>query len=214
MEDFQQQWCRNVMLRLSRGSLNQLISDPPDDFHCTITIPEITDKLHSGAYISVLDWALDVSYLLHDLIDAYDDSAARSASVRTTLQWFEARLLSYPRAPDDEQRRQFGKTSKGIADVLLVLRAALDAQQPPEPTRPHAARMPPPCVIQDAEFETLRRRIGDLDDPEVLLRIYALLRETMPELEISDTTVIERSMISRKCLKSLKHILSKSAGGQ
>ena len=62
-------------------------------------------------------------------------------------------------------------------------------------------------LIKQSELEELQKKIDQITDEKVLIKVYQILRENIPDFQFKTDVVIDKTQINQKCLRSLKSLL-------
>ena len=208
MQDFQRQWCLNVLNSMAKRPMSALVLEPPADCKVPIDLDGIRAKISASEYISIFDWAMDVYYYLYGIRDFYDDAGSelRFTVVDGFIHWVSSKVRKSPKTEAAVERNEIRPLFKRVSAILDVMKASLNPDAPEEPDKPRGRR-PPPALMKNEEFEELQARLNKVEDKETLLKIYSILNEHMPELRFGAVTEVSRSQLPRKCVRALKAIL-------
>lgn len=214
MQDFQRQWCLNVMNVLPKRPMSTLILEPPKDCKVPIDLEGIRAKVAAAEYISICDWAMDMYYYLYAIRDFYEDigSELRFTVVESFIYWLSGKVRKSPKTEASVQRNEMRPLFKRVSAILAVMKACLSDEPEVQPER-LCGRRPPPALMKNEEFEDLQMRLNKVEDHETLLKIYSILNEHMPELKFGSVTEVSRSQLPRKCVRALKAVLADTANG-
>lgn len=205
MNEFHTNFCHKCLAKIRNSPIGYFIIDPTNEIQKNLTFSDIENKLSAGRYVTIYDFSIDMNNMMYDEIDSSQQNSPEYFIRTDFLQQFQKRIMKAPKTENDLKAQKIKKLAKRLKTIINIM----SNNRNPIETEASQSKHPSSfsSLIKQSEIDELQNKIDEITDENVLIKVYHILSENIPYLQLDSEVVIDKNQINQKCLKSLKALL-------
>ncbi|OHT17617.1 hypothetical protein TRFO_00882 [Tritrichomonas foetus] len=207
MDRFEQTQIKEFFQTLMSRPLSRIVTRINDEKHIFPSFSTIQEKIDSNAYLTIMDFAIDVRTVFERARFADSGNEISDIAIIQLETWFEKHLLKVPRNKEEALFNQLAKLKKNLN--LFRRAMSMTAAKPKPQTEIRIAeeerKIPPASLIN--EVQQLIK--DEMTTVETQMKVAAMIRKYLPKFDPTPTVRINASTISYELAEELKEYLLK-----
>lgn len=209
MNEFQLQFCKKYIQKIKDNPIGDVVINTPNGMASNLTFSLIEKKLNKLQYASIYDFAIDFNDFLYDKIDCSEPNSPENFILNDFLEQFQKKIQNAPRNEKEFKASKIKKLSRVTKIIISIMEPKFQDENCEQSNGlpQMKSSLSFSSLIKQPELDELQKKIDQITDENVLIKVYQILRENIPDLQFGSEVTIDKTQINHKCLKSLKSLL-------
>lgn len=208
MNDIQLEFCTKYLQKIKDSPFRDVVINLPTETKSNITFDLIEEKLNQMKYVSLYDFAIDFNNFLYDKLDASEPNSPEYYILNDFLEQFQKKVQNAPRNKNEYKAKKIRKLCKIVNIIIRMMEPKFQDEKDIKEDIPQMRSTSSfSSLIKQSELDELQKKIDQITDEKILIKVYQILRENIPDFQFKTDVTIDKTQINQKCLRSLKSLL-------
>lgn len=207
MNDIQLEFCTKYLQKIKDSPFKDVVISSPSANN-GLTFALIEEKLSNTQYSTIYDFAIDFNNFLYDKIDVCEINSPEYYILNDFLEQFQRKIQNAPRNEKELKAKKIRKLCNIIKIIIGMMEPKFQEEKNQNEELPQMKSTSSfSSLIKQSELDELQKKIDQITDEKILIKVYQILRENIPDFQFETDVTIDKTQINQKCLRSLKSLL-------